>query len=330
MPSSHAKSRCCGAKVIRFGHRRRQCTVCRKTWSIRKKRRGRKRLRTDPSLVIRYVRRTLPPAAATRRQSTDQRQRRLVRSGDWLRRTEPWPSLPVRPPLIAVADAVRIHVEKRILTIYLILVRHASASRAWIAEPYVQEGKETWQGWQEAFATLPGRTRAAIAALVSDGHKGLVSAARRHEWLLQHCHFHLIAKLQGRRSRWASSRHRLAGEYLYALVHEIITHPDETVAYRLLRELEAHRAALGSGKIQSYLSAFFREMPEYRTYLEYPNLHIPRTSNTAEALAAMIRRLLSRAQGFRTRNSLLRWVSALLKTQKTIACNGSAPTELLR
>lgn len=241
-----------------------------------------------------------------------------------------WPSLPSRHPLIAVADAVRIHAEKRIHTLYLILVRPASASRAWIAPPYVQEGKETWWGWQQAFDALPERTRAGIVALVSDGHKGLVSAAHRHEWLVQHCHFHLIAKLQGRRSRWASSRHRLAGEYLYALVHEILTHPDEEVAYRLRDELEAHRIALGSGQIQSYLSAFLREMPEYRTYLNYPDLHIPRTSNSAEALVAMIRRLLSRAHGFRTRASLMRWVTAFLKVQQTIACNGSSPTILLR
>lgn len=287
-------------------------------------------MRIDPALAVRYVRRMLPPAAAQHSWSKDQRQRRLARSGDRAQHTMPWSPLPSRRPLIAVADAVRIRVEKRIVTVYFIVIRRACASRAWIAEPYVQEGKESWQGWQEAFAALPEPTRAAIVALVSDGHQGLVSVAHRHEWLLQRCHFHLIAKLQGRRSRWASSRHRLAGEYLYALVHEILTHPDETVAYRLRDELEAHCAALGKGQIQRYLWTFFREMTEYRTYLRHPTLHIPRTSNTAEALIAMIRRFLSHAHGFRTRASCVRWVTVLLKTQQTITCNGSAPTELLR
>lgn len=327
MASLHAKSPCCGEKVVRFGNRRRQCAACRKTWRIRKKRRGRKRIRTNPLLAVRYVRRMLPPADA---RNKDRRQRRLARSGNHLERMLPWPPLPSRRPLIAVADAVRIRTEKRILTLYLMLVRSASASRAWIAEPYVQEGKESWQGWQEAFAILPVRTMKGIVALVSDGHKGLESVARRHGWLFQRCHFHLIAKLQGRRSRWASSRHRLAGEYLYAMVHEILTHPDDATAYRLRDELEEHMTALGGGQVQRYLRAFLRETPEYRTYLWYPLLHIPRTSNTAEALVAIIRRLLSRAHGFRTRASIIRWVTALLKTRQTMMCNGSAPTELLR
>lgn len=326
MTSSHAKSPCCQGRIIRFGSRRRQCVVCKKTWRIRKKQRGRKRLRRDTRPAIRYVHRILGAS----RLSTDQRQRRLAASADRMREDAPWPSLPAHAPLIAVADAVRIRAEKRVWTVYLILIRRSREARAWIAEPYMQEGKESCQGWQDAFALLPDKTRKAIAALVSDGHSGLVSVAHRNGWLLQRCHFHLIAKLQGRRSRWGSGRHRLMGEYLYALASEILTNPDEETAYRLLGELAAQRTLLGAGQIQRYLSGFFRNMPEYRTYLRYPSLHLPRTSNTAETLAGIIRRFLSRAHGFRTRTSLFRWVRILLKERQTIVCNGSPPTKLLR
>lgn len=326
MASSHAKSPCCQGRSIRFGKRRRQCVVCRKTWRVRKKRRGRKRLRRDTRLAVRYVRRIL----VAPRLSTDQRQRRLAASANYLQEDTRWLSLPVLPPLIAVADAVRVRAEKRVWTIYLILIRRSCASRAWIAEPYMREGKESWQGWQDAFAAIPEKTRRAIAALVSDGHSGLVSVAHRNGWLLQRCHFHLIAKLQGRRSRWGSGRHRLMGEYLYALASEIMTNPDEETAGRLLMELEARRELLGVGQIQRYLSGFFRNIPEYRTYLHNPHLHLPRTSNAAEALAGIIRRFLNRAHGFRTHASLIRWVRTLLKERQTIACNGSPPTKLLR
>ena len=46
MHSWHAKSRCCRAKIYHFGSRhRRQCSQCKRTWRIRKKRAGRKRHR---------------------------------------------------------------------------------------------------------------------------------------------------------------------------------------------------------------------------------------------------------------------------------------------
>lgn len=109
-----------------------------------------------------------------------------------------------------------------------------------------------------------------------------------------------------------------------------MTNPDEETAYWFLGELVTHRALLGAGQIQRYLSGFFRNMPEYRTYLHNPRLHLPRTSNAAEALVGIIRRFLSRAHGFRTHASLIRWVRTLLKERQTIACNGSPPTKLLR
>lgn len=161
MTSLHAKSPCCQGHIIRFGGRRRQCVVCRRIWRVRKKQRGRKRLRRDTRLAVRYVRYIL----VAPRLSMDQRQRRLAASADRLQEDTQWLSLPVRPPLIAVADAVRVRAEKRVWTIYLILIliRRSCASRAWIAEPYMREGKESWQGWQDAFTAIPEKTRRAIA-----------------------------------------------------------------------------------------------------------------------------------------------------------------------
>ena len=51
MHSWHANSRCCRAKIYHFGSRRRQCSQCKRTWRIRKKRRGRKHCRAHPGAL---------------------------------------------------------------------------------------------------------------------------------------------------------------------------------------------------------------------------------------------------------------------------------------
>src|ERR1700690_3004668 len=55
MVARHAKSPCCGCKVRRFGGRRRQCSDCKKTWSIRKKKRGRPRIRPRNAVIERTL-----------------------------------------------------------------------------------------------------------------------------------------------------------------------------------------------------------------------------------------------------------------------------------
>lgn len=55
MTPIHAKSPCCGALVRRFGKRRRQCTHCKRTWRVRKKKRGRKHTRHTEALLRRIL-----------------------------------------------------------------------------------------------------------------------------------------------------------------------------------------------------------------------------------------------------------------------------------
>jgi len=55
MAPLHAKSLCCGAQVRRFGRRRRQCTLCKRTWRIRQKKRGRTCTRHTQVLLKRIL-----------------------------------------------------------------------------------------------------------------------------------------------------------------------------------------------------------------------------------------------------------------------------------
>lgn len=158
---------------------------------------------------------------------------------------------------------------------------------------------------------------------MADGHKGLVNKAKSRNWLLQRCHFHLIAAIQGRRSRWHDSRHRKEGEYLYRLVSGILTTQDQTTLARLVNEVELIGWQTKSNQLRKVLSGFVNHVDDYRTYLKYPEFNLPRTSNTAEAFFSLAERLCQRARGFSSIASLDRWMAALVRHRRVITCNGN-------
>lgn len=330
----HAKSPCCRGRIIKFGKRRRQCILCRSTWRIRQKKRGRKRKRAIKTLFRKYLNHEIPTiyvlARIRKGKSEDQRQRDLRRSLKKFIDSTPWPPFPYGEPVISVADAMMITINKKIYTFYFILVKRVLDTKATIAAPYIAEGKESYEGWQKAFAALPKAVLASICALVCDGHLGLIYMARRKSWIIQRCNFHAIAKIQSRRSRWARSRHRKMGEFLYQLMNDALTKPSEEVALDSVRKLWEISRRTNSKNLKTYLSGFTRYYWEYRTYLQYPQLHLPRTSNSVESIIGSIRKLCNRAHGFRTINSLTLWVHALLKNKKIATCNGNLPTKLMR
>ncbi len=140
--------------------------------------------------------------------------------------------------------------------------------------------------------------------MVSDGHSSFLSVARRNNWLLQKCNFHIIAKILGRRSKGPKSRHRELGLRLYNLVSDVLSNPSDEKIISSLKQLKNIKENTSSTQLKRYLSGFIHRHKEYRTYLKYPELNLPRTSNSAEALIGMIRNLCHRAHGFKTINSL--------------------------
>lgn len=326
MNTRHAKSPCCEAIVRRYGLRRRQCTRCVRTWRIRTKRRGRKTRRAHPHLAVRYLRRelsSLTVLAHRRGVSSEQVRVALVRSRDQFLRRTPWPFLPLSDPLILVADAFVRRIAGTWYTIHLMLLRELHRPEAVIAPPLIRRGSETQPGWREALGTLPRGTHARIAALVCDGHRGLVNYAKWEGWIIQRCHFHLLAAIQGRRSRWGRSRHWAEGQRLYCLVRRIITAPEGTDLLPLLTELETLGWETESPQLRKVISGFVNHPEEYRAYLRFPELHLPRTTGAVESLIGTVKDLSHRARGFCTLSAFTAWLYAVLKLKQTITCNGS-------
>lgn len=283
----------------------------------------------DAHYAMRYLAHDLPPLSHLTlkgRVSEAQLKRRLHSSRAQLLRTSSWPAPPCDVPLIAIADAIWQWINKVRYTLYLILLKPLYHTEAIICLPLLKKGEET-SGWPEAFEQLPSEWKKRVFALICDGNVGMISYARHHHWLVQRCHAHLRRYLNNYISRSPKSRHRKLGEEVHTLATILITSRDQRrVAKAALRLREIYHT-VRSRSFKKALSGLIKHTQEFRTYLEYPELDLPTTTNAVESLNSMVRELLRRTRGFRTLESFLQWVTALLVTKKTITCNGHFSTK---
>lgn len=248
----------------------------------------------------------------------------LKRSRDDFLLRNPYAPIP-DGDLILIADAVVEFIEKTWLTAYLMLLRNVAEDTAIILPPFFRAGTETYSGWWEALETIPDSAKTRIKALVCDGHRGLVGEAAWRKWVLQRCHFHLLAKIQSRRSLSWIARNKKEAEIIFSHVREVLKGNNEKSILDSLNALEEVSWVSSSPIIRTTLSGFVKHYEDYRAYLKYPELHLPTTNNTAESLAGLIADLKSRLRGFKTKASLENWISALLKFKKKMKCNGYQP-----
>lgn len=326
MKKIHAKSPCCGVKINHFGLRRRQCSKCRKTWRMRRKKRGRKRNRAGKDFVIKYINRLLPSFYAIqkyREKSADALEYRLKQSRDFFIRHTNWPEIP-RGPLVAIADATMKTIAGRMYCVYIILLRKVNGLEAHPLPPRLEAGAESYEGWKRSFDDIPEPVHQRIEALVCDGHRGLVFNAKKRKWKVQRCNFHLLKCLSVRRSIKSTRGNREIGKRLLLLANAILTTKDKQKLTPAVNEIEEIGWMSKRGSLGLAISGFLKYLDEYRTYLNYPELNLPRTNNAAESFISGLERLCSHARGFRTKSSFEKWLETYVKHRKSIACNPSS------
>lgn len=314
MNKIHEKSPCCGAVIHRFGQRRRQCSCCRKTWRVWQRKRGRTKRRIKTEFLLRYFHGDLTRTSLNRH-TRAARLRKMLRI---FNEKTPWHPVP-DGPLIVIADGLVEYFNGKKYTLYLILLRSVSGNQAVISSPYLKVGTESGCGWDEALIQLPKAVHARIIALVCDGHTGLISVAQSFDWVVQRCHFHLLARIEhcmsfgprGKNIRLASRLRKLAQYVLYR---------DDREALDALSQLATIKPTITSPAFRTVISGLLKHYRDYRRYLEFPLYRLPTTSNSAEHLVGLIRDLQYRARGFRTPKSFLAWATGFCKHQKTITC----------
>ena len=328
MKKYQAKSACCGAKVNRFGKRRRQCITCGKTWRIRRKKLGRKPKRISTKLVESFFKHEISSMTYISRKrevSLALVQTMMIKSRDLFTLKTAWPAIP-RGKLIIIADAVVEMIEGKWRTIYLTLVRSISGTWAVILPPLILDGGENPDGWHEAFGRIDGAILKRVRAVVCDGHRGILFQAKDRHWVIQRCHFHLLARIQSRRSRFAIARHRDEANTIFHHVDIVLKRGDEKEIQQSLNILEEISWLSKSKEIGNVLKGFTTNYRDFRSYMTYPELNLPATSNTAESLASIIGHLKIKMRGFPTMNSFTKWITALLKFRQRIKCNKYQPS----
>lgn len=325
MNKLHAKSACCNATVYRCGGRRRQCHRCKKTWSIRLKKRGRKNIRVHPSIdTIAFAsRESLRHKARRLHKSREAMRRRHAKNLETLLRKTAKPEAPPGK-LIAVVDAISCSFEKNPFTLYLMLLRPIRSKEAVVMEPVLMEGYETVIGWRKIFGKLPCETRKYIKAVVSDGLTGMESHVLRQGWIHQRCHFHLLKMLQSLRGkRWKKVSQKSLREKIYQLIRKFLETQSEDEAERLFAKLhELSRKTSCPYWFGRRVRGCLKQWKSFRSYRIYPELHIPTTTNSIESVNRLIKDTVHRTRGFKTSESFLRWIILQVRTMPRIACNG--------
>lgn len=319
------KSPCCAATIRRFGGRRRQCAYCLKTWRVRKRRRGRPRLRADPKLLHRVFRqhRTLTELADRRglsRQAVGHRflaelGRQLIRER---RQLEP------SGGSILICDALWCRFRGRLWVLYLMAIRPVDGNRAFFLDPLLSHGPESRTGWERALSTIPSEQRTRIRAFVVDNFKGCTTIARENSWVLQLCHFHIIATLRAKLGgvRRRDLKDGPLRQEAFRLIKAALKTADQVELDACLDRIRAlHAETSLHRKIRHMLREFIRRIAEYRAYRAHPHLALPRTTGSAESMVRVIRDLMRRTRNFSSPRAFRLWVTNYIRVRPEIACN---------
>ncbi len=318
MNTLHEKSTCCRAKIYKFGNKRRQCSGCKKTWTVWAKKRGVKPSRPRHNLLKKVLveKQSLFSPRLNRITLTEAaRSFRLRRSMEQFLNSSGSNHIPAGK-LILLIDALWFNFKKERWAMYLLTVRPTDSERATFLDPILLRGKENYEDWSQVIDSLSVRVKKRIVAMVSDGFRGSTRIAASHDWILQRCHFHLFSQLQVNRGQWKKLPDSKLREQICVTMRKILATKTHLTEYlneliSLLNRKDCpHRLhAIGLELI--------RHHQEFRSYLNFPELNLPNTTNSVGSMNKIIR---TGCRHLRTPQSLILRSKCLIRMRKTIVC----------
>lgn len=315
----HKKSQCCGAKIVRFGGKRRQCSACKKTWRIKPSKRGPKPKRKQNNYLDKVFIHgfTVKQLAFNSQLSSDAVYKRFSKNIDHLvaqKRT-----IKIKgDKLILIIDAQWQYFEGKLWTIYLLAVKSSGDDSAVILDPILRQGRENSSFWKEVIDQLESSIKNRLIAVVCDGIRGMDTVAKDNNWIIQRCHFHLLSSLQKMRGKRASTHGRQVREEIY---HSVKLALVETSSYRLNKLCKRlSELAQDDGcpkRMRMIVRDFLRRFSEFRIYLEYPEFNIPTTISVMESINSFTRRKSRTVNCPRTWH---KWTLAAIRYKSIFTC----------
>jgi transposase-like protein len=221
-------------------------------------------------------------------------------------------------PRILLGDALVQRLAGKAYTIYLFLAHPITGNEATVCLVRTVAGHESGKEWRTSLELLPPAMRASTKALVCDGHAGLTALAATHGWVLQRCCFHVLKSLNKNLRLW---HHAKPEAYrIHALVHTGLESADDEKVYQALERLRVYADTGASKEVASILRGLVLHVRDFRNYIYYPELHLPRTNNTCESSFRRVRALQSKARGWRSPASYHEWVKYILLSSPSMHC----------
>jgi hypothetical protein len=229
-----------------------------------------------------------------------------------------------RGALVLVLDGLYFRFRRKDWVLYMMAVKPCHQNRAIFLDPVLQPGRENMQGWSQAIATIPAHIKRRIRASVSDEISGIIRLGTSQGWIVQFCHFHLISRLQncrGRRNRNLAGR--ALREKLYQLTRQALEIREGPRLNTVLKELRRLvRRAKRLRVVRMIVREFLRRVDHFRAYQKYPELNLPSTTGSVEAMNRRVRDLMRQTRSVRSPQALQLWATALIRMRPTITCNG--------
>lgn len=255
-----------------------------------------------------------------RRCSRDALYRRARRAFDWLVRQPANGLLPKEEGLILIADGLWFEFRGRTWVIYNMALRPVGADRAHLLDPVLLEGSECGRRWRQALATaLTVDQRQRIRALVTDGFRGGKRIAAENGWVLQRCHWHLLATLRGFLGfRRKTARGPAMRRAIFRLAKEALSTFDEVRVQQICQELTKlteHRYC--HTRLRYVVGGFMNDVDDFRAYIRHPDLGLPRTISPLESMHDQMREAAGSAN---TPQAAHRRIRSLLKLKPEVSC----------
>lgn len=324
MNKLHAKSPCCGAAVCRFGKRRRRCKGCGSTFRIRQKKRGKKRKRFNyqylqtvllgqqPLIKSAYRKTKLSPSA---------RYKRFHQQLEYFIRQPRQPQIP-DGKLILILDGLWFSFYHQDWVLYIMAVKPIDSNLAYFLDPLLLIGKESLKHWQQTIKTIPTNVEKRIIAYVCDGFNRSEAINEKYGWIQQRCHFHLLLHLQKvrglRKKYWRPTHFR---EQIYQNIRQIISTSDSDsmpLLKRKLKRLSRHPEC--HMRLRYIVSGLLRKLDNFRSYIDYPELNLPNTTNVIESMNHLLRQATNK---LKTPSAVKLWAIGYIRMKKKLNCNGA-------
>lgn len=323
MTTQHTKSSCCQALARCYGERRRQCAKCLRTWRKSPHKRGRKRKRVNYNLLSRVLdkQQTINNQLVHYPNCSDDTIYKRFQQAleQYVSKPRTFPKL--RGKYILLADAQWYSFDGENWTLYLFLLKPRRRNMAYILDPVILQGGETFKNWSTAIETIPEQVRERIIAFVSDEFRTSVRIADHYGWLHQLCQFHLLSALYrrlGKRKNVIFGKH--IREAVYKTVRCLLDEKDPGKIQELKENLKALADDPECPEIITMIATqFLRRFERYRTSLSNPDHTIPRTTSAVESFGKTIRK---RTRPLNKQEAVRQWAVAIARHKQKMTCNG--------